>query len=211
MHMCSTIDQARLSFSIQSQRRVTYIQMQADRRFRKSHHISPAIFSFTSSHQPPDAVHRLPEFIQAMNSSNSQSSRNLTCSGIGRSRPFSAFNRILATPFAHSSMDFSIRGYIVFASSYPLPSCLSCSIAFAILRILGSPAPTYFGSSTGWSPSCISFIHLVSGIGAPSGPSTHLFRKEHSRQQRSPGHLHVAQCIIRFVLVSQCTHLPQVQ
>ena len=165
--MCSTIDQARLSFSIQSQRRVTYIQMQADRRFRKSHHISPAIFSFTSSHQPPDAVHRLPEFIQAVNSSNSQSSRNL--------------------------------------------SCLSCSIAFAILRILGSPAPTYFGSSTGWSPSCISFIHLVSGIGAPSGPSTHLFRKEHSRQQRSPSHLHVAQCIIRFVLVSQCTHLPQVQ
>ena len=209
--MCSTIDQARLSFSIQSQRRVTYIQMQADRRFRKSHHISPAIFSFTSSHQPPDAVHRLPEFIQAVNSSNSQSSRNLTCSGIGRSRPFSAFNRILATPFAHSSMDFSIRGYIVFASSYPLPSCLSCSIAFAILRILGSPAPTYFGSSTGWSPSCISFIHLVSGIGAPSGPSTHLFRKEHSRQQRSPGHLHVAQCIIRFVLVSQCMHLRQVQ
>ena len=128
---------------------------------------SPAIFSFTSSHQPPDAVQRLPEFIQAVNSSNSQSSRNL--------------------------------------------SCLSCSIAFAILRILGSPAPTYFGSSTGWSPSCISFIHLVSGIGAPSGPSTHLFRKEHSRQQRSPGHLHVAQCIIRFVLVSHCTHLPQVQ
>ena len=205
MHMCSTIDQARLSFSIQSQRRVTYIQMQADRRFRKSHHISPAIFSFTSSHQPPDAVHRLPEFIQAVNSSNSQSSRNLTCSGIGRSRPFSAFNRILATPFAHSSMDFSTASWI------GMPSCLSCSIAFAILRILGSPAPTYFGSSTGWSPSCISFIHLVSGIGAPSGPSTHLFRKEHSRQQRSPSHLHVAQCIIRFVLVSQCTHLPQVQ
>ena len=202
MHMCSTIDQARLSFSIQSQRRVTYTQMQADRRFRKSHHISPAIFSFTSSHQPPNAVHRLPEFIQA----TERPHKPVQATGIGRSLPFSAASRLLANIGLASSMVCSIHLVLCFA----ICTISMCLIARSIL-LFGSPLRTYFGSSTGWSPSCTSFIHLVSGIGAPLGPSTHTFRNRHSRQQRSPGHSHVAQCSIRFVLVSQCAHFPQVQ
>ena len=162
--MCSTIDQARLSFSIQSQRRVTYIQMQADRRFRKSHHISSDLLIHF---EPPAA------------------------------RCCSPPSRI------HSSHRASTQASTSHRPIYFLD--------FLNILMFGSPLRTYFGSSTGWSPSCISFIHLVSGIGTPSGPSTHLFRNEHSRQQRSPGHSHLAQCSIRFVLVSQCTHLPQVQ